>query len=72
MCDASNYALGAILALKIDKLPQEIYYASRTLDVVQENYTTTEKELLAIVFLLRNFINIYLVLVLSFILTMQL
>jgi len=33
ICNASNYALGAILAQKIDKKPQVIYYASRTLDV---------------------------------------
>ena len=32
MCDASNYALGVVLAQKIDKLPRVIYYASRTLD----------------------------------------
>ena len=31
-CDASNYALGAVLAQKIDKLPRVIYYASKTLD----------------------------------------
>ena len=55
MCDASNYALGAVLAQKIDKLPRVIYYASRTLDVAQANYTTTEKELLAIVFALEKF-----------------
>ena len=55
MCDASNYALGAVLAQKIDKLPRVIYYASRTLYVAQANYTTTEKELLAIVFALEKF-----------------
>ena len=55
MCDASNYSLGAILAQKIDKLPWVIYYASRTLDAAQANYTTTEKELLAIVFALVQF-----------------
>ena len=55
MCDASNYALGAVLAQKIDKLPRVIYYASRTLDATQANYTTTEKELLAIVFALEKF-----------------
>ena len=41
MCDASNYALGAVLAQKIDKLPRVICYASRTLDIAQANYTTT-------------------------------
>jgi len=55
MCDASNYALGVVLAQKIDKLPRVIYYASRTLDVAQANYTTTEKELLAIAFALKKF-----------------
>ena len=55
MCDASNYALGVVLAQKIDKLSRVIYYASRTLDASQENYTTTEKELLAIVFALEKF-----------------
>ena len=55
MCDTSNYALGVVLAQKIDKLSRVIYYASRTLDAAQENYTTTEKELLAIVFALEKF-----------------
>ena len=32
-----------------------IYYTSRTLHVAQENYTTTENELLAIVFALEKF-----------------
>ena len=57
MCDASNYALEAVLAQKIDKLPRVIYYASRTLDAAQENYTTTEKKLLAIVFALEIFFS---------------
>jgi len=55
MCDASNYASGVVLAQKIDKLPRAIYYAFRTLDAAQANYTTTEKELLAIVFALEKF-----------------
>jgi hypothetical protein len=55
MCDASNYAVGAVLAQRVNKAAHVIYYASRTLDPAQSNYTTTEKELLAIVFALDKF-----------------
>ena len=55
MCDASNYAIGAVLGQKIGSKSHVIYYASRTLDATQMNYTTTEKELLAIVFALEKF-----------------
>ncbi|XP_031120931.1 uncharacterized protein LOC116024170 [Ipomoea triloba] len=55
MCDASDYAIGAVLGQKINKLPYVIHYASKTLDYAQVNYTTTEKELLAVVFALEKF-----------------
>jgi hypothetical protein len=55
MCDASDYAIGAVLGQRKDKKPHVIYYASRTLNGTQMNYTTTEKELLAIVFALDKF-----------------
>jgi hypothetical protein len=55
MCDASDYAVGAVLGQRKDKKPGVIYYASRTLNEAQMNYTTTEKELLAIVFALDKF-----------------
>ncbi|XP_065854963.1 uncharacterized protein [Euphorbia lathyris] len=55
MCDASNYAIGAVLGQRMDKLPHVIYYASRMLDNAQSNYSTTERELLAIVFALEKF-----------------
>ncbi|KAM1083435.1 hypothetical protein ACFX19_022242 [Malus domestica] len=55
MCDASNYALGAVLGQRKDKRPHAIYYASRTLNDAQLNYSTTEKELLAVVFALDKF-----------------
>jgi hypothetical protein len=55
MCDASDYAVGAVLGQREDKLPHAIYYASKTLLEAQANYTTTEKELLAVVFALDKF-----------------
>ena len=50
MCDASDFAIGAVLGQKRDKLFRAIYYASRTLNETQLNYTTTEKEMLVVVF----------------------
>jgi hypothetical protein len=55
MCDASNHAIGAVLGQKEGKESHVIYYASRTLDSAQCNYSTTEKELLAVVFALEKF-----------------
>ena len=55
MCDASDYAIMAVLGQKREKIFQVIYYASRTLNDVQLNYATTEKELLAIVFAFDKF-----------------
>ena len=50
MCDASDFVVGAVLGQRREKHFQLIYYASKILIATQENYTTTEKELLAIVF----------------------
>ncbi|CAN6583803.1 unnamed protein product [Malus baccata var. baccata] len=55
MCDASDYALRTVLGQRKNKLPHVIYYASRTLNDAQLNYSTTEKELLAVVFALDKF-----------------
>ncbi|KAI3783890.1 hypothetical protein L1987_42979 [Smallanthus sonchifolius] len=55
MCDASNHAVGAVLGQRKDKVSCMIYYASKFLDPAQRNYSTTEKELLAIVFALNKF-----------------
>ncbi|CAN6551449.1 unnamed protein product [Malus baccata var. baccata] len=55
MCDASDYAVGAVLGQRKEKLPHVIYYASRTLNDAQLNYTTTEKEMLAVIFALEKF-----------------
>ena len=50
MCDASDYAVGAVLGQRVDKKLNIIQYASKTLDSAQRNYATTEKEFLAFVF----------------------
>ncbi|GJZ94147.1 putative nucleotidyltransferase, ribonuclease H [Tanacetum coccineum] len=50
MCDASDFVVGAILGQRIDGKFKPINYASKTLNNAQEHYTTTEKELLAVVF----------------------
>jgi hypothetical protein len=50
MCDASDFAMGVVLGQHVDKKLNVIHYASKTLDVAQKNYATTEKEFLAIVF----------------------
>ena len=55
MCDASDYAVGAVLGQRVDKKPTAIWYVSKTLAEAQMNYTTTEKELLAVVYALEKF-----------------
>ena len=55
MCDASDYAIGAVLGQREDKKGFVIYHASKTLDSTQANYTTTEKEFLVVVFALEKF-----------------
>ena len=55
MCDASDYAVGAVLGQRLDKKPTSICYASKNLVEAQINYTTTKKELLAVVYVLEKF-----------------
>ncbi len=55
MCDASDFAVGAVLGQRQGKVFHSIYYASKTLIDAQINYTTTEKELLAVVFAFDKF-----------------
>ncbi|GKB65890.1 putative nucleotidyltransferase, ribonuclease H [Tanacetum coccineum] len=50
MCDASDFTVGAVLGQLINGKFKPIYYASKTLNNAQEHYTTTKKELLAVVF----------------------
>ncbi|RVW82161.1 Retrovirus-related Pol polyprotein from transposon 17.6 [Vitis vinifera] len=55
MCNASDFAIRVVLGQREDGKPYVIYYASKTLNEAQRNYTTTEKELLAVVFALDKF-----------------
>ena len=55
MCDASDFAIGAVLGQREYGKPYVIYYASKTLNEMQRNYTTIEKELLDVVFALDKF-----------------
>jgi hypothetical protein len=55
MCDTSDYAVGAVLGQRRDKIFHAIHYASKVLNEAQVNYATTEKELLAIVYALEKF-----------------
>ena len=50
MYDASDFAIGVVLGQREYGKPYVIFYVSKTLNKAQKNYTTTEKELLAVVF----------------------
>nr|GEV55232.1 hypothetical protein [Tanacetum cinerariifolium] len=55
ICDASGYAVGAVLGKRKTKHFHPIHYASKTMIDAQAHYTTTEKELLAMILLLQEF-----------------
>nr|GFC09745.1 reverse transcriptase domain-containing protein [Tanacetum cinerariifolium]GFC10903.1 reverse transcriptase domain-containing protein [Tanacetum cinerariifolium] len=50
MCDASDFAIGAVLGQRHEKHFRPIHYASKTMTDAESNYTTTEKEMLAVVY----------------------
>ncbi|GKD40514.1 reverse transcriptase domain-containing protein [Tanacetum coccineum] len=55
MCDASDYAIGAVLGQRIEKHFRPIHYASKTMTEAETNCTTTEKEMLAVVYAFEKF-----------------
>nr|GEY43645.1 reverse transcriptase domain-containing protein [Tanacetum cinerariifolium] len=57
MCDASDFAIGAVLGQRQDKHFRPIHYASKTMPEAESNYTTTEKEILAVVYAIENFLS---------------
>jgi len=55
MCDASDYAVGAVLGQRKGRVFHSFYYTSKVLNDAQLNYATTEKETLAIFYALEKF-----------------
>nr|GEW02862.1 reverse transcriptase domain-containing protein [Tanacetum cinerariifolium] len=55
MCDASDYAVGAVLRQRVEKHFWPIHYASKTMNQAETNYTTTEIEMLAVVYAFEKF-----------------
>nr|GEW00010.1 reverse transcriptase domain-containing protein [Tanacetum cinerariifolium] len=55
MCVASDFAIGAILGQRKTKYFQPIHYASKKMTVAQIHYTTTKKEMIAVVYAFEKF-----------------
>nr|GFA53089.1 reverse transcriptase domain-containing protein [Tanacetum cinerariifolium] len=55
MCDASDYAVGAVLGQRVEKHFRPIHYTRKTINQAETNYTTTEKEMLAVVYAFEKF-----------------
>ncbi|GJR15719.1 reverse transcriptase domain-containing protein [Tanacetum coccineum] len=55
MYDASDFAIGSVLGQRIEKHFRPIHYASKTMTEAESNYTTAEKEMLAVVYAFENF-----------------
>nr|GEY52916.1 reverse transcriptase domain-containing protein [Tanacetum cinerariifolium] len=55
ICDASDYAVGAVLGQRVEKHFWPIHYASKTMNEAETNYTTTEKEMLAVAYAFEKF-----------------
>nr|GFB45854.1 reverse transcriptase domain-containing protein [Tanacetum cinerariifolium] len=55
MCDASDYAVGFVLGQRLEKHFRPIHYASKTMNQAEMNYTTTKKEMLAVVYAFEKF-----------------
>nr|GEX28043.1 reverse transcriptase domain-containing protein [Tanacetum cinerariifolium] len=55
MCDASDFVVGAVLGQRVENHFRPIHYASKTMIQAEANYTTTEKEMLAVVYAFEKF-----------------
>nr|GEV63877.1 reverse transcriptase domain-containing protein [Tanacetum cinerariifolium] len=55
MCDASDFSIDAVLGQRQEKHFRTIHYASKTMTEAESNYTTMEKEMLAVVYAFEKF-----------------
>nr|GEX97748.1 reverse transcriptase domain-containing protein [Tanacetum cinerariifolium] len=55
MCDASDFAVGVVLGQRVEKHFWPIHYASKTMTQAKTNYTTIEKEMLAVLYAFEKF-----------------
>nr|GFA54307.1 reverse transcriptase domain-containing protein [Tanacetum cinerariifolium] len=55
MCDASDFDIGAVLGQRQDKHFRPIHYDTKTMIEAESNYTTTEKEMLVVVYAFEKF-----------------
>nr|GEV09478.1 reverse transcriptase domain-containing protein [Tanacetum cinerariifolium] len=55
MCDASDFAIGAVLGQRQDKHFRPIHYANKTMTEAESNYTIMEKEMLVVVYAVEKF-----------------
>nr|GFC05546.1 reverse transcriptase domain-containing protein [Tanacetum cinerariifolium]GFC05590.1 reverse transcriptase domain-containing protein [Tanacetum cinerariifolium] len=55
MCDASDFAIGVVLGQRLEKHFRLLHFASKIINMVELNYTTTEKEMLAVVYAFEKF-----------------
>ncbi|GKB91572.1 reverse transcriptase domain-containing protein [Tanacetum coccineum] len=55
MCDASDFAIGAVLGKRHEKHFRPIHYASNIMNEAESHYTKTEKEMLAVVYAFEKF-----------------
>nr|GEW89791.1 reverse transcriptase domain-containing protein [Tanacetum cinerariifolium] len=55
MYDASDFTIGAVLGQRQEKYFRPIHYASKTMTKAESNYTTMEKEMLAVVYAFKKF-----------------
>nr|GEV23081.1 DNA-directed DNA polymerase [Tanacetum cinerariifolium] len=57
MCDASDFAINVVLGQRQEKHFRPIHYASKTMTEAESNYTTTEKEMLAVVYAFKKLLS---------------